>query len=106
MIIDKNGSFCNQRKQPSMAKIQPELTLLDDGQVQLSLNAPDMSKLILPQPPEDAQTRLVKYIGGRIVSMGFTSFAWPRNYALLTTLETVAVNCAIVAFFLCRKNVR
>ena len=54
-----------------MAKIQPELTLLDDGQVQLSLNAPDMSKLILPQPPEDAQTTLVKYVvGGRIVSVG------------------------------------
>ncbi len=43
-----------------MAKIQPELTFLEDGQVQLSLNAPDMSKLTLPQPPEDAQTTLVK----------------------------------------------
>ncbi len=64
-----------------MAKIQPELTLLDDGQVQLSLNAPDMSKLILPQPPEDAQTTLVKYVvGGRIVSMGFASLCvWPSN---------------------------
>ena len=60
VIIDKTGSFCNQRKQPTMAKIQPELTFLEDGQVQLSLNAPDMSKLTLPQPPEDAQTTLVK----------------------------------------------
>ncbi|XP_064384855.1 mitochondrial amidoxime-reducing component 1-like [Halichondria panicea] len=82
VIIDKTGSFCSQRKQPSMAKIQPELTFLDDGQVQLSLNAPDMSKLTLPQPPEDAQTTLVKVwaISGEGVDMGEEASQWISQY--------------------------
>ena len=60
MIVDKDGSFCNQRWLPTMAQIQPELTHLDDEHVQLSLHAPGMSKLIVPQPPDDSITTKVK----------------------------------------------
>ena len=60
MIVDKDGSFCNARRLPTMAQIQPELTFLDNEQVQLSLNAPGMSKLVLSQPPDDSETTLIK----------------------------------------------
>ncbi len=44
-----------------MAKIRPRLSFLDDGQVQLTLNAPGMDQLIIVgEPPKDAQTTQVR----------------------------------------------
>ncbi len=45
-----------------MAKIQPELSFLDDGRVQLTLNAPGMDDLIVTEPPKDAQIALIRYL--------------------------------------------
>ena len=62
MIVDKNGSFCSQRGIPRMAKIKQELTLSDDGEVTLTLNAPGMTTLVLKEPKKDTETSMIKYV--------------------------------------------
>lgn len=82
VIIGKDGSLCNQRRQPIMAQIQPELTFLDDARAQLTLNAPGMSKLVLYQPPDDSKTTPVKVwsMSGEGVDMGEEAGQWVSKF--------------------------
>lgn len=82
VVMDRNGSFCNQRKMPTMALIKQTLTFSREGEVTLTLDAPRMPTLILKEPRHDADTSVVKVwnISGEGVDMGEEASRWFSQY--------------------------